>query len=185
MGDLLYGMDFFGVYQRPRTCCISRLVTVIPIQQQAPKARGAPPVFTSLTISVLRPMAAMARTMKNLLRVLMGRRHWHPPQGTRPMVVIRLARDEVEDEKGEDGAEFYLCPLSFCPRFACRKARTKTMGMMARVRVSFYGNGFVQGGAAQPPHLSHVEAAAVTEEVSFTAVPAKMPNPSPDVVLQA
>lgn len=35
------------------------------------------------------------------------------------------------------------------------------------------------------PHiLSHVEAAAVTEEVSFTAVPAKMPNPSPDVVLK-
>lgn len=30
--------------------------------------------------------------------------------------------------------------------------------------------------------LSHVDAAAVTEEVSFTAVPAKIPNASPDVV---
>lgn len=30
--------------------------------------------------------------------------------------------------------------------------------------------------------LSHVEAAAVTDDVSFTAVPAKTPKASPDVV---
>ena len=44
----------------------------MPTQQQAPKARGAPPVLMSLTISVFSPMAAMASTMKNLLSVLMG-----------------------------------------------------------------------------------------------------------------
>ena len=30
--------------------------------------------------------------------------------------------------------------------------------------------------------LSHVDAAAVTDDVSFTAVPAKIPNASPEVV---
>ena len=33
---------------------------------------GLPPLFTSLTILVLRPMAAIAITMKNLLRVFNG-----------------------------------------------------------------------------------------------------------------
>ncbi len=80
-------------------------------------------------------------------------------------------------KKGKMVRSFTFCPLSFCPRFACRKARTKTMGMMARVRVSFYGNGFVKVALPNPHILSHVEAAAVTEEVSFTAVPAKCRTP--------
>ena len=61
-----------GCHQSPKTCCIRRLVPVIPAQQQAPMARGRPPVLMSLTMSVLSPMAAIERTMKNLLRVLMG-----------------------------------------------------------------------------------------------------------------
>ena len=36
-------------------------------QQQKPMKMGLPPVFTSFTMSVFRPMAAMAMTMKNLL----------------------------------------------------------------------------------------------------------------------
>ena len=43
-----------------------RLAQVMPAQQQAPMKMGLPPDFTSLTMSVLRPMAAMARMMKNL-----------------------------------------------------------------------------------------------------------------------
>ena len=58
------------------------------------------------------------------------------------------------------------------------------MGMMARVRVSFTVTALSKVALPNPHILSHVEAAAVTEEVSFTAVPAKMPNPSPDVVLK-
>ena len=56
----------------PSMCCMIRLTAVIPAQQQNPKVRGLPPVFMSLTMSVLRPMAAMARTMKNLLSSLRG-----------------------------------------------------------------------------------------------------------------
>ena len=87
-------------------------------------------------------------------------------------------------KKGKMVRSFTFCPLSFCPRFACRKARTKTMGMMAKVRVSFTVTALSKVALPNPHILSHVEAAAVTEEVSFTAVPAKMPNPSPDVVLK-
>ena len=43
------------------------------IQQMRPMRMGLPPVFTSFTTSVFRPMAAMAMTMKNLLRVFRRR----------------------------------------------------------------------------------------------------------------
>ena len=44
----------------------------MPIQQHRPMKMGFPPDFTSFTRSVFSPMAAMAITMKNLLRVLKG-----------------------------------------------------------------------------------------------------------------
>ena len=44
----------------------------MPIQQHAPIASGLPPVFMSFTISVLNPIAAIARTMKNLLTSFIG-----------------------------------------------------------------------------------------------------------------
>ena len=53
-------------YQIPNTCCIARLTTVIPIQQAIPIRIGLPPVFTSFTILVFRPIAAIAITIKNL-----------------------------------------------------------------------------------------------------------------------
>lgn len=56
------------------------------------------------------------------------------------------------------------------------------MGMMARVRVSFTVTALSRVWLPRPHMLSQVEAAAVTEEVSFTAVPAKMPKASPEVV---
>ena len=55
------------LYQIPRRRCISRLVQAIPAQQHRPVKSGLPPVFTSLIISVLRPMAAIAIIIKNLL----------------------------------------------------------------------------------------------------------------------
>lgn len=54
--------------------------------------------------------------------------------------------------------------------------------MMARVRVSFTVTALSSVCVPSPHMLSHVEAAAVTEEVSFTAVPANMPKASPEVV---
>ena len=59
-------------YQRPIRCCINRLTPVMPVQQQKPITMGFPPVLTSLTISVFKPMALMASTMKNLLSSLTG-----------------------------------------------------------------------------------------------------------------
>ena len=44
----------------------------MPIQQQKPNAMGLPPFLTSSTISVLKPIAAMAITIKNFDSSLMG-----------------------------------------------------------------------------------------------------------------
>ena len=49
-----------------------RLTPVMPTQQQKPMNSGLPPVLISFTMLLLRPMAAMARTMKNLLSVFTG-----------------------------------------------------------------------------------------------------------------
>ena len=56
------------------------------------------------------------------------------------------------------------------------------MGMMAKVRVSFTVTALSNVAVPSPHMLSQVAAAAVTEEVSFTAVPAKIPKASPEVV---
>ena len=49
-----------------------RAESVIPAQQTAPKRRGLPPVLMSCTTSVFNPIAAIANTMKNFDRVLIG-----------------------------------------------------------------------------------------------------------------
>lgn len=49
-----------------------RLTRVIETQQANPISRGLPPVFTSFTISVERPIAAIARIIKNLLMNFIG-----------------------------------------------------------------------------------------------------------------
>ena len=49
-----------------------RLTTAMPTQQQRPMRMGLPPVRTSLTRLVLKPIAAIAMTMKNLESSLMG-----------------------------------------------------------------------------------------------------------------
>ena len=56
------------------------------------------------------------------------------------------------------------------------------IGIIARVLVSFTVTALSRVCDPRCHMLSHVAAAAVTEEVSFTAVPAKTPKPSPDVV---
>ena len=56
----------------PKRCCISKLTAAIPTQQHNPMKMGFPPVLTNLTISVLRPIAAIAMMMKNLLSSFKG-----------------------------------------------------------------------------------------------------------------
>lgn len=62
------------------------------------------------------------------------------------------------------------------------RASTRVMGMMARVRVSLTVTALSRVAEPRFHMLSQVEAAAVTELVSLTAVPAKMPKASPAVV---
>ena len=57
------------LYQMPMIDCIKRLTPVMPTQQQKPKIKGLPAVLISFTILVFSPMAAIASTIKNLLRV--------------------------------------------------------------------------------------------------------------------
>ena len=74
---------------------------------------------------------------------------------------------------------FPASPADFFERIS---ARTSVMGMMASVRVSFTVTALSSVCEPSPHILSQVEAAAVTDEVSLTAVPAKMPKASPEVV---
>ena len=61
-------------------------------------------------------------------------------------------------------------------------AKTSVMGIIARVRVSLTVTALSRVAEPSPHIASHVLAAAVTDEVSFTAVPANMPKASPEVV---
>ena len=56
-----------------------------------PMRRGLAPDFTSFTRSVFSPMAAMAMTMKNLLRVFSGANTAASAPAATAMVVMRLA----------------------------------------------------------------------------------------------
>lgn len=67
---------------------------------------------------------------------------------------------------------------------AWRMVSPMTIGMIARVRVSFTVTALSKVATPNPCIESHDEAHAVTEEVSFTAVPAKIPKASPHIVLK-
>src|SRR5574344_1017990 len=62
------------------------------------------------------------------------------------------------------------------------KAKTKVIGIIARVLVNFTVTALSNVCDPKFHMLSHVEAAAVTEDVSFTAVPAEIPKASPESV---
>ena len=66
--------------------------------------------------------------------------------------------------------------------FALNKARTKVIGIIARVLVSLTVTALSSVWVPRFHILSQVEAVAVTDEVSLTAVPANIPKASPDVV---
>ena len=88
---------------------MARLTPVIPTQQQKPRARGLPPVFISFTISVLSPMAAIARTIKNLLSSLSGEKTSISMPADTATVVIT---DAAMKYKIKNGKIPFPC---FCP----------------------------------------------------------------------
>jgi hypothetical protein len=76
----------------PRKYCIERLTIVIPNQQHNPIMTGFPPLFTSFIMSVFRPMAAIARIIKNLLSSLKGVNIEEDTPELVAMVVIKEAK---------------------------------------------------------------------------------------------
>ncbi len=65
---------------------------MIPAQQEAPSRRGLAPDLTSLTMLELRPIAAMAMTIMNLLNSFKGRKTLAFTPLARAKVVIKDAR---------------------------------------------------------------------------------------------
>lgn len=96
-----------------------------------------PPFLISLTTLQPRPMAAMARVIKNLLSSLSGA---NTDDGTPRLMAIVVIREATINYKINIGKAFLkLNPPSFellpdC--FALNKARTKVIGIIARVLVS-------------------------------------------------
>ena len=76
---------------------------------------------------------------------------------------------------------FSDAPPFFFFLFAVYRASTRVIGIIARVLVSFTVTALLRVSLPRLNILSHVDAAAVTDEVSFIAVPAKIPNASPEV----
>ena len=131
------------IYQIPNTLWSTRLTAVMPAQQQAPMKIGFPPVFMSFTRLVLRPMAAMASTMKNLLSSLMG--DGGEDGGSH----------EVKDEKWEYILETYrlsLGPVVFFFVPGPDEGQEQGDGDDGQGPGKLYGNCFVQGGGAKVPH---------------------------------
>lgn len=75
-----------------RTFSSIRVMDVIDIKHTPPKANGLAPDFNSFTISLLKPIADIAITIKNLDNSLNGLKNSIFTPLARAMVVIKLAR---------------------------------------------------------------------------------------------
>ena len=118
----------------PSTCCIPKLTSEIPSQQQNPVKIGFPPVLTSLTIFVLRPIAAIAMTIRNLLSSLSGS---VTAAGSWNTVVTTEASTKNRTKNGKDFFRLKVEPSDFFSYLPRQMARTSVIGMIARVLVIF------------------------------------------------
>ena len=84
--------QFLKDYKMPRTFSSIRVMDVIDIKHTPPKASGLAPDFNSFTISLLKPIADIAITIKNLDKSLKGLKNSIFTPLARAMVVIKLAR---------------------------------------------------------------------------------------------
>ena len=119
-------------------------------------------------------MAAMAMTMKNLLAFF---RKLTAAAGMGRTVVMMEASRNSSTNQGKIFLMSTWAPPCFPSRRVLTRASTSVMGIMAKVRVIFT-MAAVSRVLAPGCIPSQAAAAAVTEEVSFTAVPAKRPKPS-------
>lgn len=92
--------------------------------------------------------------------------------------------DKVQDEHWKCSFKLNLPDSlpSFAADFARTSESTSVIGMMASVRVSLTVTAVLSVSLPRFHMLSQVEAAAVTDEVSLIAVPAKTPKAFPLVV---
>ena len=142
---------------------MARLAKVMPAQQHTPIKMGLPPVLTSLTRSVLRPIAAMARMMKYLERALKGWNRAGSAPATVEAVVMMEARTKNRMKKGKIFFRSKEPLETLPPRLTCQvrqKARARVMGMMARVRVSLTMVAYSSTAPLVPWRVSQVAAAA-------------------------
>lgn len=92
------------------------------------------------------------------------------------MVVMTEARTKNRIKYGRMDFNLTVVPSELWAFLVCTNASTNVMGIIARVLVSFT---IVAVSKVLLPWIpSQAVAAAVTEDVSLTAVPAKRPNPS-------
>jgi len=168
-------------HQIPRILCNRRLTAVIPIQQQNPIMIGLPPDFISFTMFVFKPIATIARMIKNLLSSLNGANIDAGTPKPVQIVVIREASIKNMMKKGKIFLKSTFLPSVFFSVFVRINASISVMGIMARVLVSLTVTALSRVAEPKLYILSHVEAAAVTEEVSLIAVPAKTPKAPPEV----
>lgn len=131
-------------------------------------------------------MAAIARTIKNLLKVFTGLKiEASTPHETAMVVMIEAAiKYRIKNGKIFLNSTFEVSPPSFFSLRVLMRASTRVIGMIASVLVSFTVTAVSRVSVPRFHILSQVEAQAVTEDVSFTAVPAKIPNDSPVIVLK-
>ena len=135
-------------------------------------------------MSLFNPTAAIAATIKNLLIVFSGLNIAPSTPNFSAIVVIKDAAIKYRIKNGNiflKSTDLPVPPFFFAVRVRI-SASTKVIGIIASVRVSFTVTALSNVRFPRFHILSHVEAAAVTEDVSFTAVPANIPNASPVVV---
>ena len=107
-------VKIFWLYQMPMMCCIRRLTDAIPTQHVKPVRIGFAPVFTNFTMLVFIPIAAIAMTIKNLLKVLNGA---VMSAGRWKMVVMIDASKKKRTKKGKALLKLKVDPSCFFVSF--------------------------------------------------------------------
>lgn len=156
----------------------------MPIQHDIPRRIGLPPFFTSLMISVFNPMAAIAMIMQNLDNSLNGLKNEVGTPMLRAMVVMILANTKNRIKNGKIFLIEKFSPVLAWEVLDLMYASDKVIGMMASVRVNLTVIALSRVWLPRWWMASQVVATAVTDDVSLTAVPEKIPNASPLAVVK-
>ena len=156
----------------------------MPVQHAKPRMSGLPPDLMSFTMSVLRPIAAMARTIKKRLSSFTGANTDASIPTAEAAVVMIDAHIKYSINVGNIALMLTDAPSppDCFARRVRRNASASVIGIIASVLVSFTVTAVSSVAEPRLHMLSHVDAAAVTDDVSFTAVPANIPNGSPETV---